>query len=396
MRVLLLLVAVLSVWCEVFFQETFDDASWQTRWVPSQWKGGLGPQGKWKHSAGKWFADAKASLGLQTSQDMHYHSISAKMTEFSNKARDLVVQFTVKHEEHSYGFCGGGYIKLLPKGLDQTRFGGESQYSIMFGPDLCSYDVSRIHLIFTDQTGKNLLKKDEIKLEYDEKNEFTHLYTLVLHPDHTFEVYFDQKEKAKGSLFDQWDFPGPSKDDPTDSKPSNWVDTKEIADPNDKKPSDYDSIPSQIPDPDADKPEEWDDELDGEWEAPMVPNPEFKGEWTPKMIPNPAYKGEWKAKQIPNPDYSPTVAVYDDLSYVGFELWTVNNGSIFDNIYVGDSYSDSQVFAAKTWGAIKGKEKQKGKEDWEKLNKPDVHQEGVDEDEDEDEDEEEVKTNDEL
>ena len=47
-----------------------------------------------------------------------------------------------------------------------------------FGPDLCSYDVSRIHLIF-NKAGENLLKTDEIKLEYDDKNEFTHLYTLA-------------------------------------------------------------------------------------------------------------------------------------------------------------------------------------------------------------------------
>ena len=35
----------------------------------------------------------------------------------------------------------------------------------MFGPDMCAYDVSRIHLIF-NHNGKNLLKNDEIKLEY--------------------------------------------------------------------------------------------------------------------------------------------------------------------------------------------------------------------------------------
>jgi hypothetical protein len=29
--------------------------------------------------------------------------------------------------------------------------------------------------------------------------------------------------------------------------------------------------------------EDWDDEDDGEWEAPTVPNPEYKGEWKPKM-----------------------------------------------------------------------------------------------------------------
>jgi calreticulin len=29
--------------------------------------------------------------------------------------------------------------------------------------------------------------------------------------------------------------------------------------------------------------EDWDDEDDGEWEAPTIPNPEYKGEWKPKM-----------------------------------------------------------------------------------------------------------------
>lgn len=40
----------------------------------------------------------------------------------------------------------------------------------------------------------------------------------------------------------------------------------------------------------ASKPDDWDDEEDGEWEAPLIDNPEFKGEWKPKMIPNPDYK----------------------------------------------------------------------------------------------------------
>ena len=52
----------------------------------------------------------------------------------------------------------------------------------MFGPDLCGYDVSRIHLIF-EHNGENLLKEDEIKLDYADKDEFTHLYTLVLEKD---------------------------------------------------------------------------------------------------------------------------------------------------------------------------------------------------------------------
>lgn len=38
---------------------------------------------------------------------------------------------------------------------------------------------------------------------------------------------------------------------------------------------DYDK-PQHIPDPEAKKPDDWDDEIDGEWEPPMIDNPEYK------------------------------------------------------------------------------------------------------------------------
>lgn len=48
--------------------------------------------------------------------------------------------------------------------------------------------------------------------------------------------------------------------------------------------------------------------MDGEWEAPLVPNPACAhasgcGPWTQPMIPNPAYKGKWKPPMIDNPNY---------------------------------------------------------------------------------------------
>merc|ERR1719506_3544779 len=192
----------------------------------------------------------------------------------------------------------------MPEGLNQKTFGGDDEYHIMFGPDLCGYDVSHI-----------LLKTEKIPLEYSDKNEYTHLYTLHIKPDGTYEVFFDMKSKAKGNLVDEWDFPKPTIDDPRDTKPADWVDETEIDDPEAKKPEGYDDIPAQIPDPDATKPEDWDDEDDGEWEPPLIDNPDFKGEWTAKKIDNPAYKGEWKPAQIPNKDFEEGVqlAAYESL-----------------------------------------------------------------------------------
>lgn len=50
-----------------------------------------------------------------------------------------------------------------------------------------------------------------------------------------------------------------------------------------------------VPDEAAEKPVDWDDEMDGIWEAPKIENPKCKGvsgcgPWKRPMIPNPAYK----------------------------------------------------------------------------------------------------------
>merc|ERR1711988_1776064 len=122
----------------------------------------------------------------------------------------------------------------------------------------------------------------------------------------------------------------------------------------------------------------------GEWEPPMIDNPEYKGEWKAPMIDNPDYKGPWEHPMIDNPSYAPeTYAKYDSLTTVGFELWTVNAGSIFDNILVTDdkAYADAQ--AEKTWAKIKEGEKE-AKDAWKKLNEPEDDL-PMDEDEEHDE-----------
>lgn len=375
----------------VYFEETFSDKTWEKNWVVSNWKDG--DMGTWTHTAGEWFTDEAEAMGIATTDDVKFHAISSKMKKAaSTTKKPLVLQFTAKHEKKDYSFCGGGYIKLLPK-LDQKKFGGDDEYAIMFGPDLCGYDVSRIHLIFNHK-GENLLKEQDIKLDYDDKNEFTHLYTLVLEPNGEYEVFFDEKSKAKGKLEDDWAFPSKQIKDPEVSKPKDWVDTKKIPDPEAVKPEGYDDIPAEIPDPEAEKPDDWDEEDDGEWEPPMIDNPEFKGEWKAPMIDNPEYKGEWVHPLIDNKDYAPeTYAKYDKLEYVGFELWTVNAGSIFDNILVTDDAEYAKTMAAKTWAKIKEGEKE-AKEEWKKANEPEpTEEEEDDEDEIEDPD---VEEHDEL
>merc|ERR1712065_102786 len=119
-----------------------------------------------------------------------------------------------------------------------------------------------------------------------------------------------------------------------------------IPDPDDKKPEGYDDIPAEIPDPDAKKPDDWDDEEDGEWESPNIDNPEYKGPWSPKMIDNPAYKED---KDL--------YLRCKDCTHVGFELWQVKSGTIFDDIIVTDSFKEAKEYAEKTFMKKKGPEK---------------------------------------
>merc|ERR1711998_238623 len=124
-------------------------------------------------------------------------------------------------------------------------------------------------------------------------------------------------------------------------------------------------------------------EEDGEWEAPMIDNPEYKGEWKAPMIDNPDYKGEWVHPMIANADYKPeSYAKYPKLTTVGFELWIVNKGSIFDNILVTDDVDYAKEMAEKTFSKITKGEKD-AKDAHKKKNEPAEDAADTDEDEDE-------------
>jgi calreticulin len=327
--IVLLALLCVAVHGAVVFKETFDDGA--SHWVKSKAKSDFGDM---KVSAGKY----KNDNGFQTAQDARFYAYSAKLDKaFDNEGKSLVFSFSVTHEQNID--CGGGYIKLLPE-TDLAAFNGESPYYVMFGPDICGA-TKKIHLIF-GYKGQNLLWKKEPRCESDE---LTHFYTLIVNSDRTYEVLVDNVKKESGKLDEDWDFLKPKEiDDPSDKKPSDWVDEAEIVDPEDKKPEDWDAEPETVQDPDAAKPDDWDEEEDGEWEAPQIPNPKYKGEWKPRMIPNPKYKGVWKPKRIANPEYQEDANLYrfPDISAVGIDLWQVKSGSIFDNVLVSDNRKDAE------------------------------------------------------
>lgn len=116
--------------------------------------------------------------------------------------------------------------------------------------------------------------------------------------------------------------------------------------------------PTTIPDPEAKRPDDWDDDMDGDWEPPHVSNPDYKGEWVQKSIPNPAYKGPWSPPLIPNPEHKeePLLHAYKS-AYIGLDLWQVKSGSIFDNIIITDDVESASAFAEETFVKFREDEK---------------------------------------
>lgn len=221
----------------------------------------------------------------------------------------------------------------------------------MFGPDICGSSTKKVHVIF-NYKGENHLIKKNIPCKDDE---LSHVYTLLVNPDKSYEVYIDLEKVESGTLEADWDMLPPKEIlDPEAKRPADWDDRRKIDDPSDSKPADWDK-PEFIPDADAKKPADWDDETDGEWEAPQIANPEYKGEWKPKQIDNPNYQGEWVHPKIPNPSYSPdtSLGTYTDIGAIGLDLWQVKSGSIFDNFIITDSLEEAKAFAEKTWKAYK-------------------------------------------
>ncbi|KAI0067998.1 Calreticulin-domain-containing protein [Artomyces pyxidatus] len=404
------------------FLEQFTE-SWEERWTPSEATKKTPVGGETFSYVGKWSVEEptvsviEGDLGLVAKSIASHHAISAPFAApLDISEKPLVVQYEVKYQKG--GNCGGGYLKLLEDGFQTSgkEFSDKTPWVVMFGPDL-TCPGTKVHFIFRH--------KSPVTGEYEEKHltlppkpsieKTTNLYTLILHPNNTYDVLFNGESHNTGSVLE--DFtpavnPPKEIDDPEDKKPADWVDIKRIADPDATKPDDWDEDapyeildeeaekpadwledePAVVPDPDAEKPEEWDDEEDGDWIAPTVPNPKcqeasgcgewkhpykpnpaYKGKWFAPQIDNPAYKGEWAPKKIANPDYFEDLTPVKSLNKiggVGIELWTMTEDILFDNIYIGHSVEDAKALAAESFDIKKTLEKEA-----EKAASPDIEEE---------------------
>jgi calreticulin len=104
--------------------------------------------------------------------------------------------------------------------------------------------------------------------------------------------------------------------------------------------------------------------MDGEWKPTQKKNPAYKGEWKPRRVKNPDYQGPWVAPLIDNPDYFTDDSIYvlKNIGAVGFDLWQVKSGTMFDNILITDDLEYAKKVAAENWEPLYNKEKEEMEE----------------------------------
>lgn len=84
--------------------------------------------------------------------------MSRKFKPFGTEGKDLVIQFTVKHEQSID--CGGGYVKVFDCSLKPEEMHGDSPYRVMFGPDICGPGTKKVHVILNYKDKNVLINKD--------------------------------------------------------------------------------------------------------------------------------------------------------------------------------------------------------------------------------------------
>ena len=103
--------------------------------------------------------------------------------------------------------------------------------------------------------------------------------------------------------------------------------------------------------------------------------------------------GKWVHPEIDNPEYNADDAKelgkFDEVCKIGFDLWQVKSGTIFDNILITDDVDEAKKIGDETWGVTKDAEK-KMKDEQDEAEKAKAESEAKEaepEEEEEDDDE---------
>ncbi|XP_078161820.1 calnexin homolog 1-like [Carex rostrata] len=371
------------------FYESFEE-NFKGRWIVSAKED---YKGVWKYSKSNGHQD----YGLLASHKERRYAIVKELKKpISLKCGTIVLQFEVRFQNGLE--CGGAYLKYLRPPQDARwfpkEFDNESPYSILFGPDKCHYPSGRVLFIVQHKNPKtgDFVEHHLTVPPAVPNDKLTHVYSAIITPDNHLNILIDGIEQLKPFNFlSSEDFEPPfispnTIPDPDDKKHDDWVERAKIPDSKATKPNDCDvDAPIEIEDEYAVKPEGWlDDEPEeidnpkwkapkidnlkcneapgcGEWKRPMKRNTAYKGKWHAPLIDNANYKGIWNPSNTPNPNCSELD--FEPIKAIGIEIWTMQDGILFDNILIADDEKVAASYRETTWKPKYDVEKEKQKFD---------------------------------
>ncbi|CDW57506.1 calreticulin [Trichuris trichiura] len=319
---ILLLVLITSALASptVYLDERFDDGdSWKERWVQSNHEH---PQGKVQVGHGDFYADPEIDKGLQPMESFRYYQLSRKLdVPFNTLGKSLVLQYSVKNQRNIN--CAGAYIKLLPAGTNLSEFNSKTPYHIMFGPDICGIELRVIRAIIR-RDGKEFTLKKPLTCEDDE---YTHFYTLIIHPNQTYEIRVDNRVRMAGNIIDDFDLhiPYMVRNYKT-RKPSDWDDRIFLR----NKSAPLDNGKSYV---------EEDIKFETMYNSKhRYDETEFVGRAPQGYIRNRNYRGRWQRPYIikRNGGEKNLQLDHGSIGAVGFDLWIITPEIVFDNILITD------------------------------------------------------------
>jgi len=275
------------------------------------------------------FGTFQLDAGLWPAEKARYYTMFAPMDAVEQPA-NLVVQYSVRLKDTAHA-CGGAYLKLSQVDALES-ISADTPYHFMFGPDFQCNGQSKVHAIFNKKPDTHWKQSPSASVLKDGK---PHAFSFLLFPNNTYAYRVDGETLAGGALEDDWSLLEPrTLPDPDVAKPTDWPAAR-IPDPANPKPEGWDTMPVEIADPDP-APADWDEEEDGEWEQPMIPNP--ARQWKASTVANPAHTA-WVQPRVANPAYSADSKLYQQVSganAVGFEIWSFDNGVVFADLLVTD------------------------------------------------------------
>ncbi|OHT10877.1 Calnexin like protein [Tritrichomonas foetus] len=318
------------------------------------------------------------------------------------RGKPFIIQFEVRAFNNFT--CSGAYIKLFDdEKFDPKKLSNETKQFLMFGPDFCG-DKQNVEFRFFHKNPKTSQKVEKrlIDSPVPQKNDLNHLYTLIVRPDGTFSILIDNKNVKtakflgeKEETFSPPIIPPKIIIDTSVTKPDEWDDREYIADDSIKQP-DFENEPELIPDKQnlnppkgylvdqpryivdstfvGKEPLNWDTELLGVWEPPiienprcinsvgcgkyyppLIANPRYISNWEQPMKKNPNYKGKWIPPKIENPEYfvDKTPFEFPKIFAIGFELLSTDGQIGFNNILIADDEKELIKWNNKFWESRK-------------------------------------------